>query len=272
MKNWRKKMQNDLMVVKQLPVIEEQLKTLSTEIMQKVTDAVAMECTEDTVKEIKKIRTDLNKDAAFYETGRKEIKTAILKPYEDFEESYKKYVGDKYKFADAELKKKIETVENDLKAKKQEEIEAYFNEYLQSKNIDFITFANTGIAVTLSASIKSLKEQAKAFIDRICEDLTLIESHEYKDEIMVEYKQNLRAAFSITMVQNRHKAIEVEQAKSTENEQIKAQEQMVVEKVESFTAPVEDEPIIKITFTAWATKTQFKELKLFFESRGIKYE
>jgi hypothetical protein len=263
---------NELMTIKQLPVIEEQLQTLSAEIDNQIAAALKLPCNEETVKEIKKIRAELKKDSTEYETGRKAIKSAILKPYEDFETVYKKYVGDKYTSADAELKKRIDTIENQVKAKNQVEAEIYFNEYVKSKNIDFITFANTGITVTLSASMKSLKDQTKAFIDRVAEDIAMIETQEYKDEIMVEYKQNLRAAFSITTVKNRHKAIEEEKARTVEVEQIKQQEQTVIENVNHFAPPVEEEPEIQITFKVWGTRTQLRAVKEFIEKEGIRYE
>lgn len=58
--------------------------------------------------------------------------------------------------------------------------------------------------------MKSLKEQAKAFIDKIVDDLNLIKTQEHKAEILVEYKQTLNVAQAITIVINRFKAIEEE--------------------------------------------------------------
>ena len=85
--------------------------------------------------------------------------------------------------------------------------------YLNSKNIDFVTFESANINVTLTASMKSLKEQAKNFIDKIVDDLNLIDTQEHKAEILVEYKQSLNVSQAITTVTNRFKAIEEENAK-----------------------------------------------------------
>lgn len=41
---------NDLIVVRQLPIIEEQLRTLGAAIDSQVAEATAMVCTEETVK------------------------------------------------------------------------------------------------------------------------------------------------------------------------------------------------------------------------------
>lgn len=243
---------NDLIVVKQLPVIEEQLKTIKVNIEDKVSGVLALECTEGTVKAIKVLRADLTKDFKELEERRKLVKSKILAPYEAFETIYKECITDIFKSADTELKKRIDDVENNLKYEKRKEIEDYFNEYAKSKNIDFIGFFDANINVTMSASKKSLQEQAKAFIDKICDDLKLIDTQEHKEEILVEYKATLNVSNAITSVSERHKAIEAEKAKQEAAEQMKQERAEVIEKVneakaEPLTAPKEvndDEKII----------------------------
>ena len=80
---------DNLIVVKQLPVITERLRELKEDIESRTTAAVAMDCTEDTYKEIKKIRADLNKECKEYEDRRIAVKKAINAPYEAFNEVYK---------------------------------------------------------------------------------------------------------------------------------------------------------------------------------------
>ena len=179
----------DLIIIEQLPVIKEQLKKVSEEIDIKVENAKKLVCTEENVKTIKQVRADLNKEFKEVEQQRKMVKEQILAPYMQFEEIYKTYISDKYKSADNDLKTKISLTENELKAKKEQEIKEYFDEYRTANNIDFITYGQARINVTLSASMKSLKEQAKQFIDKIVDDLKLIEAQEHKTEILVEYKQ-----------------------------------------------------------------------------------
>ncbi len=86
----------------------------------------------------------------------------------------------------------------------------------KANNIDFVTYSQARINVTLSASRKSLKEQAKQFIDKIVDDLKLIDTQEHKAEILVEYKQSLNVSQAITSVTNRFKAIEEEKKKQEE--------------------------------------------------------
>lgn len=226
---------NSLIVVKQLPVIEEQLKTIKADIEHKVSGVLALECTEGTVKAIKVLRADLNKDFKGLEKRRKLVKSKILEPYEAFEAVYKECVTEIFKGADTELKKRIDEVENNLKFEKRKEIEDYFNEYAASKNIDFVGFFDAHINVTMSASKKSLQEQVKAFIDRICDDLALIDTQEHKEEILVEYKNTLNASASITTVVARHKAIADERARAEQAEQFNREQQAAVDKVNAAT-------------------------------------
>lgn len=270
----------EMIAVKQLPIIVEQLQQVKEEVAAKVDFALRLVCTEDTVKDVKKVRSELNKELAEYEACRKAVKKAILTPYEQFEVVYKDCVSDTYKKADTELKRKIDSVENELKAQKAAEVKAYFDEYLQSKGIDFVTFESAHINVTLSASMKSLKEQAKAFIDKIADDLALIDTQEHKDEILYEYKQSLNVSNAITTVANRYKAIEA--AKAAEEER-KAREQAAAEAaakveavapptVEPIAPPVEEEKTYTLKFTVRGTMPQLKALKEFLNNGGYDYE
>ena len=272
----------EIIVIKQLPVIAEQLQVIKEEVTEKVAGALSLMCTEDTVKDVKKVRADLNAEFKYWEDKRKEVKKAILSPYEQFEGIYKDCISDVFKNADIELKNKIDSVENELKEEKRKEVVDYFNEYLASKNIDFITFENANINVTLSASKKSLKEQAKAFIDRICDDLNLIDTQEHKDEILYEYKQSLNVSSAITTVVNRYKAIEEAKAREAERiakEQAEKEAAAKVEKVAETLAPptplevpTVEEPILTVQFKVRGTKAKLKALKEFLNNGGYDYE
>ena len=133
-------MSNEIIVVKQLPVIEQQLAQIKEQVVERVSAAMQLVCTEATVKEIKKARAELNAEYKAWEDKRKEVKTAVMSPYEQFESVYKDCISDAYKAADKDLKQKIDEVEQQLKTQKAAEVKGYFEEYLASKNIDFISF------------------------------------------------------------------------------------------------------------------------------------
>lgn len=284
----------DLIVVKQLPQIEEHLKELSLEVDKKVEKTKGLVCTEENVKTIKQIRADLNKEFKEVEVQRKIVKEQILAPYMQFEEIYKTYISDKYKSADSDLKAKIDLTENELKRIKEQEIKDYFEEYKNANKVDFIEYGQAKINVTLSASMKSLKEQAKAFIDKIVDDFKLIETQEHKAEILVEYKQSLNVSNAITTVTNRFKAIEeekkrqeqlkqrqLEEAQRIAEQNIKMQEEETKRALDNFVVPevlqapvIEEkqEEILTLKFAVRGTRKKLKELKQFLESGGYDYE
>lgn len=287
----------DLIVVKQLPQIEEHLKELSLEVEQKIENAKSLVCTEENVTTIKQIRASLNKEFKEVENQRKIVKEQILAPYMQFEEIYKMYISDKYKSADNDLKEKIDSTENELKNIKEQEIKDYFEEYKKANNIDFVTYSQARINVTLSASRKSLKEQAKQFIDKIVDDLKLIDTQEHKTEILVEYKQSLNVSQAITSVTNRFKAIEeekkrqeelkrkqLEEAQRRADESIRAQTEATRQALENFIPKTEEtilqapvieekqEEILTLRFAVRGTRTKLRELKQFLENGGYDYE
>lgn len=274
----------DLIIIKQLPQIEEHLKELSAEIDKKVESAKSLVCTEESVKTIKQVRADLNKEFKELEMQRKNVKEQILAPYMQFEEVYKTYISEKYKSADVDLKTKIDNTENELKAQKEQEIKDYFEEYKTANNIDFVDFKQANINVTLTASKKSLKEQAKKFIDEIVDDLKLIETQDCKEEILVEYKQTLNISRAIQDVANRHELLEEEKRKQEEkskeleeiskftNANIPNEIPSTAQEILAKPTVEEQEEILTLKFTVRGTKEKLKELKNFLIQGGYDYE
>lgn len=287
----------ELITIKQLPQIEEHLKELSIEIDKKVKNAKSLVCTEENVKAIKQIRADLNKEFKEVEQQRKTVKEKILESYMQFEGVYKTYISDKYKEADSELKNKVDTTEDELRARKEQEIRDYFEEYKQSLLIDFIKFEDAKIKVGLSDSKTSLKKQVKDFIDRVNTDLATIMLQEHKEEILVEYKQNgYVLSTAISTVVNRIKAVEetkrkqeelkqkqLEEAQRIADENIKIQTEATKQALDNFrvteqevlqapTVEEKQEEILTLKFTVKGTRTKLKALKEFLVNGGYEYE
>jgi len=209
-------MSQDLIVVKQLPVIEERLQSISEAIQAQTKEVLSLAVTEDTVKEIKKRRTELNKSFKMLEDQRKEVKSAIMAPYEAFEEVYKRYVTDIFKPADAKLKARIDEVENALLDNKKADVAAYFKEKAAAHNIDFVSFDQLGIKVTFSDSMKKLKEQVDDALNKISGDLAVIATLEFPEEILVEYKENLNLTNSVLTVKTRRAKLAAELQRKAE--------------------------------------------------------
>ena len=270
-----------IMVLETLPVIKTYLENLSVEIKEKVDKSLSLVCTEDTVKDVKKVRAELNKEFQELEAQRKDIKSAILDKYYEFETIYKARVANLYNEADNSLKEKIANVEYQLKKEKEEEIREFFEEHCKDKNVN-VQFERMGLNITLSASMKSLKEQTLAFIEKIASDLKLIELEEYKEEILLEYNKTLDFANSKLIVIERKKQIEEMQKRQEELARKKAEEEKVIEVVEEvieeeITAPelvedeVEEQQMMVVAFQVTATVEQIKELKQWLKERNIQY-
>lgn len=281
----------DLIVVKQLPIIEQRLQEINAEIVEQVSTALDMACTEDTVKEVKKTRAHLKSMFTALETQRKGVKNAVMDPYKEFEDTYKKYVTDVFKPADEQLAAKIAEVEDGLKAQKAAEIKEYYEELAQSLGIDFLPFEKAGIDITLTASKKSLREKANSILTLISENLRMINQQEYAAEILVEYKRDpFHVAAAMSAVTERHRAIEEERKRREETARQEEQQAEVARQVEqaaeawSAPAPVavpEEEPTpgpvderrYTVRFTVKnVTKAQALALKNFLNDGGYDYE
>lgn len=291
---------NSLIVVEQLPVIKEQLQSIKIRFAEETAKAQRLVCSEETLKEVRAKRAELTKVFKALEEKRKAAKNAILSPYEEFERVYKECVTDIYKPCDEELAGKIKSVEDELKAQKRKEAQIFFDEYAKNKGIDFVRLEHTGMNITLSSSKKSIHTQIKAFLDKVYDELKLIEVQPYSAEILVEYKTTLNVAQAITRVSERHKAIEEEQrrqesakaAMEAQEASIRAVEQAAEEsappKAEDFMPPTIEEPDpteerissespamekeYETTFKVTGTLVQLKALKAFLEEGGYSYE
>lgn len=233
---------NELIQVKQLPVIVEQLSEIKERIISSTQAALALPVTEENYKEIKNIRTGLRTDYDELETLRKQIKTAVMAPYDDLMVTYKECVSDVFLPADKQLAERIASVETSLKASKANEVQEYFEEYAASKGIDFLTFESLNLKITMAASKKSLIKQVIIFLDGVAEDLEMIATLEHSAEILVEYKKSLNVSQAIKTVNDRHVAIEAELKHAEEAQQVaeeKAETVAAVDEVldESFVAP-----------------------------------
>lgn len=275
---------NEVIRVTQLPIIEEHLRTLSAEIDEKVNLAVSLVCTEDTVKEVKKVRTELRNQFEELEEQRKAVKKSVLAPYERFECVYKEFISDKYKEADSALKTKIDDTEGGVKKKKETATKEYFDEYKKAVDIEWLTFDMAGLNITLTVSEKKLKEQAKEFVDRVAADVAAIAMQDDNAEIMVEYRKTRNLSQSLQIVKDRKEQMErMAQAEAARKSAAIEREERVaeVQRVVEISAPKaglsapkleKKEEIYTVTFSVTETKAKIKLLVDFMRANGIGFE
>ena len=273
---------NEIVKIEQMPKVFSQLEKIGELIEEKTKDLNDLECTEQNKQIIKNRRTEINKTLEILEERRIEIKNKLLEPYDIFEEKYNKECKIKLQKASNLLKTKIEGIEEEQKLEKEEEIREFFEEHCKDKNVN-VQFERMGLNITLSASMKSLKEQTLAFIEKIASDLKLIELEEYKEEILLEYNKTLDFANSKLIVIERKKQIEEMQKRQEELARKKAEEEKVIEAVEEvieeeITAPElvedgveEEQQMMVVAFQVTATVEQIRELKQWLKERNIQY-
>lgn len=215
-----------LIVVQQLPVIKEQLHSIKAQAQASVTEALALVCTEETLKVVKEQRAKLNHDRKDLDDRRAVVKKQIMKPFEDFDKVYKECVTDVYDPADEALKGKITDVEAGLKADKEKKVVAYFDELVKANGVEWVSYGDVGIAVTMTASLKSLKSKVKDYVDRVVADVNCINGMENAPEVMAEYKQCRNLAVAINSVSQRKDRVACEEAERKQRleAQLRAQE------------------------------------------------
>lgn len=302
----------DIIVVKQLPIIEERLREFKSEVDAKVAEAKSLVCTEDTRAQVKAYRADLNKQFAELEAMRKAVKDQIMQPYMAFEAIYKECVSDAMKSADTDLKKKIDAVESGIKQDKREQLEAYFVECCVGYGVpeDMVSIDRLGIKVNLSTTVSSEKKRIADSLQRISGEIQYINDMKYADEIMVEYRKTLNPISAAQTVEDRHKRMEEEQrrreaakreaearAATAHQVELAVQEQEEVEQEEpdemlqmptAKQLPQEEQPAIQgyietllqkekekkysATFTVYGTMDQLKALAGFLREGGYEYE
>ena len=251
-----------LMKIKQEAIIEEQLKLISDDIQKRVDYAEKLVCTVDTIKNIKKQRAILRNQFNDLEMQRKQVKAEFQAPYLRFEKVYKELISDKYKNADIKLKRKIDIVESELKLQKENNIREYFNEYCESEGIDFVKFEQIGLNINLSATEKSLREQTKVLLDRIKNDIELIQHEDNFAEIMIEYTKHLNVSRAIIEVKERHKKLSEIVNGANKNVQNDTNEQQK----ETLKAP---EQIYTMNFKVSGTKQQLVKLKQYLKDNCL---
>lgn len=267
---------NEIAKIEELPKIIIQVKKIGQYIDEATKDLDKLVCTEEMKQVVKVKRAEINNFAKALEDKRKEIKKQILEPYTKFEEVYNEECKDKLTNASELLGNKINEIETKQKEEKEQELREFFKQYQETYHLeDVVKFEDVGLNITLSASMKSLKDEIVCFCERINKDILVINNDENKEEVLLEYLSNgfdYQQA-KLTLYDRKRKIQELaEKQKEVANKV--AEEILVSENIELTGAPQEvinDDEILEATFTVKATKEQLKELKQWLEERNIEY-
>lgn len=277
----------DLIVVRQLPIIAEQLHNLKEAWEQRALEAEAMVCTPETVQTVKELRAETNKEFEGVDALRKQIKQAIMEPYNQLDATFKECVTVPYQRASATYSSKISDVESEIKRRCEDGLREYFDDLCAVHHLDWLEYEQAGIKVDMASAKaktpKKLREQLAAFVSSVADSVNRINALDDAEEIMVEYRRTLDAAGAICTVQDRHRRIEEERAAREARYAVLEQEAESVRRVEALAPPVvspAQEKTIKVSLVLHPTRRQFEDkikplmgqIKEICDMEGIKYE
>lgn len=235
--------------------------------------------TEDILKEAADEKAKVNKFKDEVKKFKKNIIEEYNKPIDNFKELCNTTIAlleDTYKT----INEQVKVYDEKIIAEYTEIIRSYFDEYAESKKIDFVLFEDMNFKVlkgslTESKNLtKKTKETIEKFIDKIVDDITLINSQQYVDEMMIEYKKDLNVSKAITEVNNRHVELEKAQQEKESKKEQELTDEVMLNKIESLSAPKVEkkEEILELSFKVRGTKEKLKLLKQFLENGGYDYE
>lgn len=159
---------------------------LKAEIAEKMQEYKSLAFTEETIKEAKADRAKLNKLRTAFEDERKRIKKMCMAPYDAFEKQVKELIAlidEPIRLIDGQIKE----VEERRKVEKKGEILEFYESVIGSlKGILPFDRVFHQEYLNVSKSMKSIKEEIQALIDRVNSDLDTIEGFGSKYELQIK--------------------------------------------------------------------------------------
>lgn len=288
----------DIIVIQQLPVIKEHIRSLQPIIEEKVNEAMSLAVTEDTSAAVRKVKAALNKDRDSFKESVKKVIDAVSAPLVPIKEARDEILKI-YEKADKDLGAKINAVDDGVKDEKRKQLRAFYEEYRKSKSLDAEEMADfsrfpKGINIRKGDSMTALKKEAEEHLNKIEGDLIAIGSGMYPDEILVEYRRLGDLARATANVNERHRLAEEQRARreaaAAEKAEREARERETREKVEAALRNAEPlappkpaevpaqkqakdpNEILTLAFRVTAPRFKLIELKKFLDNGGYQYE
>lgn len=265
------KIGNEIISIKQLPIIYQMLDQLSDEIDSEIEKSINSipESPELAYSYSKKERARLRKIFSNIDERRKYVKSEIMKKYIEFEDIYKVKISSKLEKADEILKSRILAHENRIKQEIQNKLKKYFVEYCISHSIPYITFEDMNLKINTSESLKNYISRINQFIDTVKNDLETIESidDEYKRKsILIEYKSN---GCKLS------KAMNYVEQKFLQMKKLEEYSQMVEPSETLVKRTIENENNVKkykLTFSVTGSIQELKKLKNYMQENKLIFE
>lgn len=279
--------EQSLIVVSQLPEIQENLRQLLDSWEQRAADAASMICTEETVQSLKDMRAEMRKEFQAADSVRKAAKEKYLAPWNAVEATFKECVKDAFTRADESLKSTINGFEMELKQKCYDDLKIWYTELIQAEHIDFLTLdqamALAGVKIVLDDAKRNtprrLQDAVANVVSKIALNLEDISKMDDAPEIMAEFKLCLDLGRAVANVQGRKRLVQAEKEAAEARRTAQEREKAAEEKVRAVAPPVAqpkaqaaDRVFEKYTFTVYnCTRSQLIRVRDFLKQEGINY-
>lgn len=267
---------NEVIIPEQITWNYDEIKAELTEKIQKYE---TLAYTEDQIQEAKKDRASLNKLKAALNDERLRREREYMKPFQVFKDQ----VNEIREIIDKPIKiidEQLEGYEEDRKRKKREEIGAYWAQ--ENNHPDWITlpliFQDKWL--NSSYSMTQIKKDIDSKVGQINYDMETLEMlPEYSFEAVEVYKTTLDMNKAIAEGQRladiqkrKEEAEKAEKELMAKVEEEEAEAIMADMEAESSPAPEQkEEKKMMVRFEVELTVDQAKELRAFFQERGIRF-
>ena len=262
-------------------VIEYNHEELKTELSEQLKKYQNIVVTEDSVKEFKADKANLNRLKTALEDKRKEIKKQCLQPYENFEKNIKELVSlvdEPIKVIDDQLKE----IENKKKEEKRKEIETIYHDSIgrfeQLVPLDRI-FNSKWLNSTYK--LESIALEIESLQCRLEDGLQIIEglNTEFKQEIKDKLFETLDISKALSEnarlkeLREKQKAIELQkqqQSRVLAKKEQKEQQQVVQEVKQKQKQEIEG--LKRLDLSVWVTSQQMRLLREFLIENNITFK
>lgn len=245
-------------------VIEFNYAELKAEITEKVKTYSSIVYGEDEIKQAKADKANLNKFLKVLSDERIRIKKQCLVPYEEFERKIKE-ISDIVQEPISIIDNQIKGFDEKKKAEKLELVKALYEEL---EKPDWLAFAQIFQEKFLntSCSMANVKQYMLDSIKQINRDIATIQLlPEYSFEALEVYKKCLDVNKAVSRAQE---MVSIAKAKAVMTEPKEENQKPNIEiKMEET-----DEPKEWVSFQAYMTVQQAKDLAWFFKTKGIEFK
>lgn len=288
----------DIIVIEQQPIVEfSQFEQFNMQIIHKIDNLNigTIKSTEENLQLIKGLEKELNADLKEFEEVRKNIKKQVEEPYNNMNKKYQELIYTPLGQAVTVLKEKRLKVEDELRAEKTVKHKKYFEDLVKKENIEYLKFEDMNLNVQLSHSDTKLKKDVDDYVQKVLNDLAVIESMDDKDRILARYMKDLDLSSAIVEVKEALKREEEIKARQEQQERERleleqertvhtAPESTTVEKElpvqpdlpygTAFSKPTEARPedeVITMIYTVKGTRAEISELEFALWQAKLEY-